>query len=321
VSPFWRRGHEGPGEPGEPGPGPTDRVFPYLSLADAQRLRDLALEAFSDAGLDVSLHDDHVAAADGRRFGLSNIAAQCDAAGGGPGAWRELVREHVRRVLAAADRPTAADLGRDEILARSYLRLVGTSTVPESAMPRLTYAREVCGDMIELLALDDPESVTYLRDEDVERVGLEDLRAAGLENLIREPFDSHEAVDGPEDVTIHVVHGQSVYTASKLLVLPDVLRRVLGERAYPYGLLVAAPFRHQLDFHPISDHRLVLAAELMAAFAATGYGEGAGPISPFVYWWRDGQLTRLSHLDDEGRPAIDARGEFGELATRLFYGD
>lgn len=320
MSAFWRRGRPGPEEPDGPG-GSADETFPYLSVADAQRLRAFARQAFADAGLEVSVHGDHVAAADGRQFGLANIAAQCHSADGGPGSWRGLVGEHVRRVLAAAGRPTAGDLGREEVLARSYLRLVGTSTVPESAMEWFSYARPVCGDMIELLALDDPESVTYLRDEDVERIGLEDLRAAGLENLIREPFDSYDAVDGPDGVTIHVVHGQSVYTASKLLVLPDVLRRVLGEQAYPHGLLVAAPFRHQLVFHPIADSRMILAAELMAAFAAEGYAEGVGSLSPYVYWWFGGRLTQVSHLDDGGRPAIETRGQFGELVARLVDGD
>jgi hypothetical protein len=317
VSPFWKRGRGGPEEPPGPGAGAPDEAFPYLTVADAQRLRTLARHAFADAGLEVTVHADHVADADGREFGLANLAAQCHNDDTGPKAWPGLVREHVRRVLAAADRPPTAELPREDILARAYLRLVGTSTVPESAMAWFSYARPVCGDLIELLALDDPEAVTYLRDADVERVGLDDLRAAGLENLLREPYDEHHAFAGPDGAEIHVVLGDSVYTASKLLVLPDLLRRLLGERSYPHGLLVAVPFRHQLAFHPIADRRLVPATRFLAGLAADGFSDGVGSVSPFLYWWLDGRLTQLSFPDGDGGLAIHARGEFAALVERL----
>ena len=70
--------------------------------------------------------------------------------------------------------PKVADLDPADVLARTYLRVLGESTLPPSWRTMFGYARPVCGDLVELLALDFPDSVTMLRDEDVERIGYDE---------------------------------------------------------------------------------------------------------------------------------------------------
>jgi len=219
---------------------------------------------------------------------------------------------------AGGSEPTGlGDLAPEEVLARVYLRVMGTPTLPEPWQSGHGYARELDGDLVEVLAVDLPESVTVLPTEDVERLGEDALRAAGRENLLREPIESHEVLAAPDGPAVHVVEGESFFTASKLLVLDDVLRRTIGERELPYGVLVSAPVRHLLAFHPIEDIGVIQAVNRMAAFTASVYSDGAGAVSPYVYWWRDGDLIQLTALDDDGQVHVVAGGEFTEVLNSL----
>ena len=298
-------------------PGSTRSLgpFPYLTIAQGLRLRDLARRAFAAEGVEVVAHADYLEDALGRRFGLTNLAAECHLAGP-ESAWPAVVTAHVRGILAAAADPYLVDrLPAEEILSRVFLRLVNRAMVGEDADAYLRYARPHGGDLLELLVLRSPGNVRHIRDCDVERVGAERMWAAGLENLVRDPLGRHSmrVVDGAR---IHFVDGDSVHTASKLLVLKDVLRRALGPREYPDGLLVAAPNRYELVFSPVDEHVSSTLA-VLARYAYRSCLEGSGPVSPNVYWWRDGGLTRVSSAERDGTVAIDASGDFADLLLRL----
>jgi hypothetical protein len=314
---FGRRGQEPPPEGGED----PDEAFSFLTRAEAGRVRTLAQQAFAEAGIEVVVHADYLQAADGRQFGLSNLAANCHNAQGGPKSWPGIVSRHASSLLKAMDEePKIADLDPADVLARTYLRVIGLSTLPPTWPAMFGYARPVCGDMVELLALDFPETVTLLADEHVERFGVEELHAAGLRNLVQEPIDEIVTVTGEHEVTFQVALGSSVYLASKVLILRDVLRRHYGERDYPHGVLVCAPFRQQLAFHPITGANVIHAVQSMTGFASIGFTDSAGPVSPFLYWWTEGKLTQVSKRTDDGGLTIDATGEFGELVARLTAG-
>jgi hypothetical protein len=217
---WWGRGNRdragrGPGEA-------LDPVFGYLTAAQGERLRTLTQRVFAEAGVEVVPCGDHMQADRDRQFGLSNLAASCHAAGSEK-AWPDLVMRHVRGVLAAAEEASRIDgLDREDVLRRIFVRLMGAAEF-EGSRQRFGYAREWGGDLLELVVLNFPESLLVLTDEHVQRLGLEDMRAAGLHNLRREPVDSHEILNEPHGVRLHVALGESPYVASKLLVLPDLL--------------------------------------------------------------------------------------------------
>ena len=299
-----------------------DGTFSYLSVRQVQRIRELARSAFAERGVEVIVHADHLEADDGSQFGLSNLCAACKSAERGERAWPGIVESHVSRILAATKGMEAlARMDAAEVLSRTYLRLMDLTEFSPRARGWFSYARPVGTSMIEVLALDSPETVTVIRDEDVARVGLDALREAGLANLLADRPDSHEILKGPDGLRIHVVLGDSVYTASKLLVFRDVLRRSLGEREFPNGVLVVAPFRHQLAFTPVEGREVVQAVNLLAALAQSGYTEGVASLSPHVYWWKDGDLTQISYLTKSGDLAIEATGPFGETVERLLGDD
>jgi hypothetical protein len=288
--------------------------FPYLTVAQGLHLRDLARRAFAAEGVEVVAHADYLEDPLGRRFGLTNLAAECNLAGP-QSVWPAVVTAHVRGILQASADPFLIDeLSPEEIVSRVFLRLVNRGLVAEGMAEWLRYARPHC-DLLELLVLRSPGSVRYIRDEDVERVGADRMWAAGLENLLQDPFGRHSTrvVDGAR---IHFVDGDSVHTASRLLTFTDVLNRTVGPQDHPHGLLVAAPSRYELVFYSIDEH-LAAATAVLARYAYRSCLEGSGPVSPNVYWWRDGALTRISRAERDGTVEIDAAGGFGDLLLRL----
>jgi hypothetical protein len=77
------------------------------------------------------------------------------------------------------------------------------------------------------------------------------------------------------------------------------------------------PFRHQLAFHVLRDASVVPALQTLVGFAANGYSDGVGPLSPFVYWWREGELRQLSHADADGALRVEVDAEFGAVLEEL----
>jgi hypothetical protein len=311
------------GRPRRPQPhgAVPDGDFGFLTRAQADRLRALTVAAFAAAGVEVDVSGG-VARAPGRSFGLAQLAAAClDAVdGGSERAWPEVVRRHVARLLATDGAAPLSHLPLDEVLAGTYLRVVGRATLPDEALDRLRYARPLAGDLLELLAFRPPgadEGVRLLQDDDLLGFVPGLLRAAGVANLLRLLPGEHEVVEGPRRQRLHVVTGPSPFTASTLLVLPEVLGRAAPELPGRDGVLVAVPFRHQLAFAPVEAATVLDLLELMVPFAERGYAQGVGAVSPFVYWWRPEGLTQVSVLTERGTWAIDDTGDFGTLLDRL----
>jgi hypothetical protein len=289
---------------------PADETLPELTVAGAQRLRDLVRASMAGAGYEVTVYAGHVEDADGRQFGLGTLARRLADPGLPARRWPRLVDDHLRRLLAAVDGPDVFDVPTDDLLDRTYLRLYEADALPEDDRWR-TYAREPIPGVLELLALDLPDLVATFNDEQVARHGLARLREAGIRNLQREVAEDRVTHQGVE-----ILVG-SMYLASTALVLPEVLLRTTGEASLPNGVLVAVPFRHQLLYHVPRDEGVVEALNTMAALASAGYEKEVGPISPHVFWWRDGAYHQITFREDE-RIVIRVEGEFADVFTRLF---
>lgn len=297
--------------------GTADEALPFLTVDEASEIRQLTARAFTAAGREVVIHADHLEADDGQVYGLWNVAAGCKAAGARR-RWPDVVRAHVTSLLSDPVEPSRLPV--DEVLAHAVLRVYGTDSIPPEARLKLTHAREIAEGLVETVVLDTPTSVVTLLDEQVERCGRDALWAAGLEHLVAEPLGEVDRIDLHGGAAVTVIEGESVYTASKLLVLPDVLRRVHGDRAYPDGLLVAMPDRHRLLLHPIDDRDVIPALQGMASMVAHFYASAVGGVSPSVYWWRDGTLERLSAVDRKGGIQVVVGEAFGEVLERLAAG-
>ncbi|MFJ6634870.1 hypothetical protein ACIQMR_26270 [Streptomyces sp. NPDC091376] len=309
---LFRRGPKRDGDD-----APRDAEFAFFSVDEGARFRGQVREAFAEQGLEVTVYADVVADSSGRQFGLGNLAAVCHNDQRGPRVWPDVIRGHVGLVLRTMDAPSALDtLPADQIRAQLYPRVIGTDGLDRDTF---RYARALAPGLSEVLALDLPESVMMLTDDALEPLGdvpgLRDLAMANLRGL---PVEGHETIEDAGGMSFDVVVGDSFYTASRVLVLDALVRQVTGQHITADGALVALPFRHQLAFHVIRDAGVIPSLNAMAAFAASGYADTPGAITPYVYWWRAGTLTQLSDRDVEGDGLRIVVGEdFRDLLERL----
>jgi hypothetical protein len=197
----------------------------------------------------------------------------------------------------------SADESSELVLSEVCLRLANRRVVGEELLAACSYGRPVAGELVELLALPGEGPAAYLRDADVERHGLAELREAALENLLRAPLARHTVIDWPYDTRLHELwHPVWPHTASKVLVLRDVLRRVLGRDDFPHGVLVVVPTPQELVFLPIEVCQAFGALGALAAYAAGPFGGGEA-LGQEVLWWHDGVL-RTVLAQGEGGDAL-----------------
>ncbi|MCA1221543.1 DUF1444 family protein [Streptomyces sp. 8L] len=301
----------------DPRDAPRDRAFSFFSVDEAAYFRARVREAFAERGLEVTLYESAVVDNAGRQFGLGNLAAVCHNDRRGPRAWGELARRHAAMVLRTVDGPSALDtLPPAQIRAQLYPRVISGEGLDAE---NFGYARSVAPGLYELLALDLPESVMMLTDEALSRLGETDrLRERAMDNLRELPIEGRETVRDDNGMRFEVVVGDSFYTASRVLALESLIRQTTGQQLTADGALVAMPFRHQLAFHVIRDASVLPSLTGMTMFAASGYEDTPGAISPYVYWWRGGTITQLSEKEEDGdglRVVVDE--DFQEVLERL----
>ncbi|WP_405824338.1 hypothetical protein OG705_29480 [Streptomyces sp. NBC_00838] len=262
-----------------------------LTTEQADRLRELVRQHHARRGESVSVSGDTVHAAPGTR-GLFNLAERCRRAE--PHTWPEIVERH----FDALDNATrAAGSGTGDILRSVYLRLMPDDAIPAEAASSFSYALPVATGLLEVLALDLPDSLRLLDDEDVAGVGLEELRSAGRAHLVGAAVD-HDTMRTGSGTTLHAVSGESMYVASKALVLDDLMHSATGRELPEDGALFTVPSRHLLVFHPLEDRNAVDAINDLASFGLGAYQDNPGPLSPRLYWWHKGTITCLTQIDN-----------------------
>jgi hypothetical protein len=294
---------------------PRDPEYAFFSMDEGALFRSQVREAFAEHGLEVTVYADMVTDDSGRQFGLANLAAVCHNDIRGSKAWPGLARDHVGMVLRAMDGPPPLEtLPHEQIRAQLYPRLITADMIEAESF---LHARSIAPGLREVIALDLPESVMMLTDDALSPLGdIRELRAHALRNLRALPIEGHEILKGADGMRFDVVMGDSFFTASQVLVLDELVRRITGQDLGVDGALVAMPFRHQLAFHAIRGADIIPALNGMAAFAAAGFEDAVGPVSPHVYWWRAGSLIQLSDRNDEGLRIMVDEG-FQELLERL----
>lgn len=288
---------KGSPDPDEPAPRQVDEALTMFESAQAARFRATVRETLAEMGYEVTVLVDHVTTDDGRQWGLWNLAAGC--AGTDPQQWPSAIREHFTTIMAAGD---------DEPLTDEYLRAhVVTRLMEEDGLRQtpdwIDRGLEWAPGVRQVVVVDTPQTVQVVPPAALEEFaplgpwfdrGLANLRA----QLDTEQYELEEVTH--EDASFSCLLGDSVYTASLALLLPDVVRRYAARPATEKGVLFAVPYRHQLAFHVIEEPQAALNALLvLPQFAAAGFLEGSGPVSPSVFWWREGEIRQISRLTPE----------------------
>ena len=295
-------------------PAIPDEALTFLSVAAANEFRKLVREAFAELGIEAVMHPDHAVDDTGRQFGFWNVAAQC--AVEDRSEWPNTIRNHVGRVLADMDGPDPFhQLDPADAAQRTYARIYASDSFPSlDAYPH----REFVPGVVEVLALDLPESVAFYRHQDANSLGgWQALQAAGIANLQSLPVDELEALDVPGGGRFHALIGDSVYTASQALLLPGLAAQLSGEKVSDFGWLMSVPNRHQLTWHMIHDGTVINVINGMARFTLLGHSDAPGPVSPHVYWWNGSAYEQLTEIDDAGTLSIHPSPEFTEVLNSV----
>jgi hypothetical protein len=293
-----------------------DAHLTFLTVAEADRVRSLVREAFAEQGREVIVAGDHVRDDQDARFGLWNVAVACRNEPRGQAAWPHVVAGHVAKALTHAGPDVFDGLAPSDVRARTYARLVPAVSLPAANWP--CSARQAVPGLMEVLAVDLTEVVMMLGDDDAARFGgAAVLREAGLDNLRALPPERHEHIIARDGGHFHVLHGASMFVASRVLVMPHLLAQIFGPATARHGVLAAMPSRHRAVLHVITDETAVASIGHMAGFAVAGYNSNPGPLSPSLYWWRPGMWRQISGLDASGQPAVRVDPELRQILRHL----
>ena len=293
------------GRPDRPSPSGPRRVDEALTMFDrdeAARFRSTVRETLAEMGYEVTVLPDHVRTDDGRQWGLWNLAASC--AGTAAPQWSSTIKEHFSAIMAAGDdEPLTAEYLRAHVVTR-LMEEDGLHQTPDWVDRGLEWAPGVR----QVVVVDTPQTVQVVPPAALEEYaplgpwfdrGLVNLRT----QLDTESFELREITR--EGARFSCLLGDSVYTASLALLLPEVVQRYAATSPTEKGVLFAIPSRHQLAFHVIDAPAAALGALMvLPQFAAAGFLEGSGPVSPSVYWWHEGQVHQVSTLTAERRLSV-----------------
>jgi hypothetical protein len=294
-------------------PPQFDDHLTYFTVEEANDFRRLVERSFAGAGRDVSVYSDHIEDRAGTTFGLWNIGMLC--AGAERGDWPDLIAEHV--TLVTTPPRELAELTRAELEAGLRLRLVETASVADP--DNRAYARVVAPGLLEVLSVDIHDSVVTPSREELALGGtLGELIGRGRDNLqALLTTESHrcEIVDEGSKRGYAVVTGDSFFTASLALVLPEAMLHFTGEHHAGLGTLVAVPDRHQLLYRPVDAPETEFALRRMFEAARLGSYDAVAPLSPNVFWVRDRGWLPVTSFED-GRPRV-VLGELRDVLRRL----
>lgn len=279
-------------------PQPSDRIEWVTSTA-RRMLAERGVEttiAHGGQPDDVTL-----VGADGHRYPLFNAFAKTHGATAERAS--QIVAEHIDNLVDANTTVSVDRLSADELRQQARTRILpGGEGRPDE--PTFRYARPFSEGLILALCVDFPTSVQFITDSDLDglALSLDELYAYGQLNTDREPIDERvEPAPG-----IQVVVGDSLFTASKAANLPAVLG------AAPFGTLFTLPHRHMLIALPITGPETLSAVESLVALTMQVLGNGPAPggvLSADVLFSRDGDVDRVSSIDEDGTVSItvDAR--------------
>jgi hypothetical protein len=296
----------GNGEPAAPAWSPFDRgkdhaAFVDLVVADLGR-RGLTF-THDDGMVTVATPDD----ADGHQFGLTNLSQQCFHHDRDD--WPRVIAGHFDNLLAMQRRNLDA-LAEDYEQVRRILRV---RLMPDESMGGVPdYAPEVARPLAPgiraVVVYDFPDSTQSVPPEHVATwpVDPDTLFEHALANLGQEPRPIHEDADTGE-TSVRIWYGDSFYVATHALRLDGLLPEGTTDA------LIAVPNRHTLLVHPIVDGQAVPAMQAIYQMGKELYRDGPGSISDQPYWWHEGALTQIPHVEEGKRIAVYPPDGFVEL--------
>ena len=283
-----------------------DAELTFFRVDEAQRFRALVRHEVAELGWEMTVLPGSLVSDDGRQWGLWNVGALAHAAERGEAEWPEVVRDHFTRILAPGHGATEGLTG-EEYLERLHVRLVEGAPLGQLGSD-FEHAVEWADGVVRLPVVDLPDSVATPPASDIRRHA--DMATA----LDRSWRNTRALLDTEELVAERVeregrwftcVLGDSFFTASFVLFLPELVHRFQPGADLERGVVFSAPYRHQVNFRVVDSPTAALDALLLIPrFTVLGFEDSPGPLSPHTYLWLDGEVVPLTRLADGGLSVV-----------------
>lgn len=274
----------------------TDPHLPELTTRQAKWLRELSAAALGRQGVTTIDRGDHLEAGNEQRYGLFAVARK--AASMPEKDWPVMVIQHFDAVLS--DTP-ASQLSAEELRTRVYPKFMAPEMMDwaeqQHGPDTYSYVRATARLPL-LIALDSPDSVSYLTAEQAETAGGADL-------LWDKAFTNLTALGPgqPEEFTAEggsflVFETESVYQASWIAHLGKLMD-LLGHKQGPLGVLVTIPATNMLCIHLVGESTGINDIKAMLMFSGGAYAQHPTPLSPLLFWWDGERVQPISGVDGE----------------------
>lgn len=290
-----------------------------LDEADLDEIRSLAVEALAEMGKRTVRAEPAVLVLDDQgQFFLDNTVRTCALVERSE--WPTVVAHHAR-VMAAPSALESAALTDEEFLGLTRARIVGPDALGEAAAQSYSYTWPLVPDRPEasplvVLSHDFPETVITLADLHLKDRDVGAVWAAGLANTAAEQVQHHDVLD-QDGALVEVFRGDSFFVAAKALDLPALL----DGRAAEHGILFAIPLQQLLLLHlPRDADETAASLNILAHLAREWHAQAAKPVSPEVFYWKDGVYQQVTTQTVDGEIAVHVEGGFFDAVNALADG-
>ncbi|MGL6235247.1 MAG: hypothetical protein ACRC20_07870 [Segniliparus sp.] len=306
--------------------GETAPAIPAgLDEADLDEIRSLAVEALAEMGKrTVRIEPAVLVLDDDGQFFLEATAHDC--ARVERSEWPRIVAHHAR-VMAAPSALESAALTDEEFLGLTRARIVGpdafgdTPEARENTAQSYSYVRPLVPDRPEtsplvVLCHDFPETVITLADLHLKDRDVDAVWAAALKSTAAEQVQHHDVLE-QDGAQVEVFRGESFFVAAKALDLPALL----GDRTAEHGVLFAIPLQQILLLHlPRDAGETATSLNIVAHLAREWHEQAAKPVSPEVFYWKDGVYQQITTQNEEDEIAVHVEGAFFDTLNALADG-
>ncbi|MFF2296824.1 hypothetical protein [Arthrobacter sp. NPDC058127] len=275
-----------------------DGEFPQLTLKQGEKMRKLCEDAFVKLGISVNVLSDRVLVVDSTRgYGLETVARI--AAEAPEREWKNAIAEYFARLVAEGERVDIDELPAEQLLERTRAKIIDPATITqEHAEAHFNYTQWVARLPL-LMAFDGEESITYLRDEHVDRIGHEQAWDAARKNLMIEGCGTPEQATSEDGGSLFAIMSESNFQAT-WLAYPQELLDALGFKAGPLGVFMTVPAATALNLHVVNEGTSIADLIFMATLTAAQHERMPHPLSPHIYWWNGSYVQPITVATDSG---------------------
>ncbi|WP_269939969.1 hypothetical protein [Arthrobacter sp. HY1533] len=293
-------------------PKELDATFPQLTLQQGVKMRQVCAEVLNGMGYGVEVADDHVVTSDGRMYGLETVARTL------PNApereWKPMLEDYFARMTAKAAGSIIDAMPEEELLARTRAKIIDPAMITEEEGERHYKYTQWVGLLPLVMAYDGEETVNYLRDDHVERIGEDLAWKTAWANLLAEGTGTPQQATDGDGGTFLGIMSESIFQ-STWLAYPAELLAALKLTAGPLGMFMTVPSASALNLHVITDDTGLADLLFMTRVTRAQYDDMAHPLSPHVYWWNGGPVQPITSVVD-GELAMTLPDELEHLVAR-----